>query len=272
MARTSEARARGAARPFPLRAAFRAIAGIPDLLAPPACLHCGSRRWGKTPLCLACLRRLDFHRAAPCPRCGDPACRDGHGDWPRAFDSAQGLFRVTPELSTLVHGFKYRHQARNARFLAAWIRFRPDLLGLAAESDGLVPVPLHAARRRERGYNQAEIIARVFAATSGVRVIPGVLRRVRATGTQTRLGKAERVSNLDGAFLCPDPSAVVGKRLILVDDVLTTGATAEACALALRRAGCASVKVLALGRVSDDAALGGDDFVREIDAAAAYLA
>lgn len=244
--------------------------GLGRLFMPPVCLHCEGGRFLAAPLCLACLRALTRVPADACPRCGLPACRDEHAYRAQAFDTAHFLYRVTPQLSTLVHGFKYRHMRRHVEFLAAPLRRRPDLLEYARSFDALVPVPLHPARRRERGYNQAEAIARALGRRSGTLLLPDSLRRVRHTRTQTRLGKQARSGNLEGAFACPDPDTVRGKRLLLVDDVFTTGATVSACARVLRQAGCAAVGVFALGLVEKEQA--GDDFVREMEAVAAYLA
>lgn len=266
MATTSDARAVG---PVP-RILRGAAAGLGALFMPPLCLHCEGRRFRATPLCLGCLRKLVRVPARCCPRCGDPACGDGHGYWAEPYDSARFLYRVTPPFSTIAHGFKYRHMRRHVEFLAAPLRRRGDLLRYARGFDALVPVPLHPARRRERGYNQAEAIAAALGRHSGVPVRAGALTRPRATTTQTRLGREERRGNLEGAFACPDPGAVQGSRLLLVDDVFTTGSTVSACARELRRAGCSEVGVFALGRVEKD--MPGDEFVRELEAVAAYMA
>jgi ComF family protein len=245
-----------------------ALAG--NLVMPPACLHCGDRRWKGTPLCLGCLRKVERLGPGTCARCGSPDCRDGHDYWPHPYEGARFLYRMGPELSAVVHGFKYRHMARNARFLAAGLRRREDLLAWMRSHDVLVPVPLHAVRRRERGFNQSDLIARAFSELSGVRVEADLLRRVRSTGTQTKLGKEGRLQNLEAAFDCPDASRLAGRRILLVDDVFTTGSTASACASALRRAGSGGVGVMALGLVERREVA--DDFVREMEAVAAYMA
>lgn len=236
---------------------------------PPVCLHCENRRWRAAPLCLTCLRRLDRLAAPICGRCGLPGCPDQHADWPHAFSSTRFLFRVTPELSTVVHGFKYRHMRRHVGFLGAYLRFRPDLVEHIRGFDALVPIPLHAVRLRERGYNQAGLIADVLGRAAGVPVWADALRRIRATGTQTALGREERQRNLGGAFACAKPEKLQGRRLLLIDDVFTTGATTAACAETLRRANCGEVGVFALGLVKTETAA--DDFVKEMEAVAGYL-
>lgn len=251
-------------------AALRLSGAAASLVLPPVCIHCEGRRFRDAPLCLGCLRRLDRLATGGCPRCGVPGCRDPHAYWSQAYGSARFLYRVTAELSTAIHGFKYRHMRRNARFLAARLRRRPDLIDHIRTFDALAPVPLHPARERERGYNQAALIAGEFGEIAGTPVLAGALRRIRHTGTQTKLGREERQGNLAGAFVCPDPPMAAGKRLLLVDDVFTTGATVSACALALKAAGCAEVGVIAIGWVETE--LAGDDFVREMEAVASYLA
>lgn len=272
MATTSDAAGKGS--PRRLRRLLGPVASaLGSLFMPPLCLHCEGPRWRGTPLCLACLRRLDALPAAEgaaCARCGAESCGEDHGYWPHAFSGARFLYRVTPELSTVVHGFKYRHMRRNAAFLCARLRRRPDLADYIRSFDALVPVPLHSARLRERGYNQAALIAGRFGAAAGVPVLSKALKRTRSTGTQTLLGRDGRLRNLDGAFACPDPIKVRDRRILLVDDVYTTGATVGACATVLRSAGAADVGVIALGRV--EAGAPEDDFVAEMEAMAAYLA
>jgi ComF family protein len=177
------------------------------------------------------------------------------------------LFALSPALSTLIHGFKYHHRRRQAAYLCACARRRTDLTAWIAGFDALVPIPIHAVRRRERGYNQAEAIALGLAPFCGKPVWPKALLRKRATRSQTRLSKGERGRNLEGAFAAAT-ERVKGKRLLLVDDVFTTGATTEACAAALLAAGAAEVAVFALAKVEPGSPEG--DFVREMEAAVSY--
>jgi ComF family protein len=175
---------------------------------------------------------------------------------------------MVPPLSTLIHGFKYRHLVRHIRFLCAYLRFRPDLREWASTFDILIPVPIHATRKRERGYNQAEKIAREAARYLGLPVAAEALVRVRSTGTQTKLNREERGRNLEKAFACRKPEAVKGKRILIVDDVYTTGATTGRCAELLRAAGAADVGILAIAKVDADESL--DDFVLEMEAVSGF--
>jgi ComF family protein len=118
-------------------------------------------------------------------------------------------------------------------------------------ADMVIPVPLHANRQRERGYNQAELLARAFARLQGLPVRNDILKRARATEAQTRLARVERRRNVAGAFALTSPTAaaaVHGKRIVLVDDVTTTGSTIDAAAEPLRAAGATSVWGLAVAR------------------------
>ena len=178
------------------------------------------------------------------------------------------LFRMGPQISTLIHGFKYRHMRRNIRFLCAYLRYRPDLAVWAERFDALVPIPIHSVRRRERGYNQAEEIAKEASRYLGIPVVANALKRTRATVSQTKLNREDRRANLEKAFAARVRDGIRGKRLLLVDDVYTTGATIGRCAELLLEAGAASVGVLALARVETSGEL--DDFALEMEAVSSY--
>lgn len=211
---------------------------IEDGVIPPVCAHaaCGRRRFRALPLCRACLRVLRDSRPEE-----DEAVTGL--PWVRA------LFRLTPPLHALIHGFKYRHQRRHIGFLGAWLRWRRLwTTDLEATYDAVIPVPLHAARQRERGYNQAAVLAQSIARAGRSSPLRSALRRVRFTGTQTRLGGRGRGRNLDGAFRA-DPAKVRGLRLLLVDDVCTTGSTLTHCRETLLRAGAVRVDALVIAWV-----------------------
>ncbi len=237
---------------------------------PALCVHCRRDRWRGTPLCLACLRKAAPLRHPVCAVCGLPECGEDHAASDHPFASLRCLFRIGPQLSTLIHGFKYRHQQRHIRFLCAYLRYRPDIAAWARTFDAMVPVPIHRVRRRERGYNQAEKIAVEAAAYLALPVLPGALIRTRATGSQTKLNRRERSGNLEKAFACNLPHKVRGKRILIVDDVFTTGATVGRCAELLLAAGALEVGVLALARVETAADM--DDFALEMEAVSSYAA
>jgi ComF family protein len=125
----------------------------------------------------------------------------------------------------------------------------PSLRGLVTPGAVLVPVPLHPRRQRERGFNQSELLAREIARRT-VPVAPGALVRRQDTRPQTGLSAAARRANVKGAFAVRQRARVAGRPVVLVDDVFTTGATAQACARALREAGATDVRLLTMARVS----------------------
>jgi len=200
---------------------------------PPVCVHCHARRFGNGPLCFRCLRIL-------LEGVGTDSIPGGEGN--------RALYRLSPPLQSLIHGFKYRRFRGHVRFLCSELRRRPALIAALRESDGIVPVPLHPARLRERGYNQAELISKEIARRCGRPILAGALSRIRPTSSQTRLGEEERARNLDGAFRAHADS-VRGRKLLLMDDVYTTGNTLRLCREELLRAGASAVQGFALAWV-----------------------
>jgi ComF family protein len=167
---------------------------------------------------------------------------------PPAFDRARSAFRYDDASKGLVLSFKHGDRPGLARFFAPWLaRAAGPLL---AEADLLVPVPLHRWRLFQRRYNQAALLAQALARLAPGRYDPALLRRVRHTPPQGHLGRQARRDNVRAAFrLGRPPERIAGRRILLVDDVLTTGATIGACAELLKRSGAASVDVLTLARV-----------------------
>ena len=190
--------------------------------------------------CVAC--RTPFQNHFPLDaedRCR--LCRSGM----RVFDAAYCFGAYEGTLRQLIHLFKYSRMKPLAKPLAECLA---AALPRDQRFDVVVPMPLHWRRRWQRGFNQAELLARITARRSGVPMVKAV-RRVRATQTQAGLSNAQRRDNVSGAFRVKDSSRVRGLRVLLIDDVMTTGATAAACAQALKRAGAKSVSLLALARV-----------------------
>ena len=167
-----------------------------------------------------------------------------------AFDLARSAAAFQGPVRQLVHGLKYRHGFRLAEPLAELLH-GCFLAHFAAERPDLVcAVPLHRARRHRRGYNQSELLARLLARRLALPFAPGLLRRVRDTPTQTRMDARQRRDNMAGAFRVPEERApaAYGKCVVLVDDVMTTGATFGAAAAALREAGAGRVLCLSVAR------------------------
>jgi len=231
---------------------------------PEECRICGRRLddMGRVPVCAGCLSALQpllaEHFCAACRtpfqnrfpldelgRC--PLCRLGL----RGYDAAYSFGAYEGVLRELIHLFKYGRMRSLARPLGDYLA---SAIPLDQGFDVIVPVPLHWRRRLARGFNQAALLAGAVARRYAVPVAPAVKRR-RSTGNQAGLSNAARRANVAGAFAVRRPQQVRGRRVLLVDDVLTTGATASACAGALKRAGAAYVAVLTLARTDRRAPL-----------------
>ncbi|MFP6854935.1 MAG: ComF family protein [Opitutales bacterium] len=163
------------------------------------------------------------------------------------FQHGRAAFLLTGVGQRLIHALKYRGVTAVLEDLPRLLERAPGYLDFLRDAV-LVPVPLHKRRQRERGFNQAELIARSLAQIVEGSIVSDLLVRTRFTPTQTDLPKERRMKNVKNAF-APKPEAVmqVDRRFVVIDDVITTGATLEACCLALRKAGVGRVDVAALG-------------------------
>ena len=190
--------------------------------------------------CASC--RMPFQNRFPLDAGGRcRLCRSGA----IGFDGAYSFGSFEGTLRELIHQFKYGGMKPLAKPLAG---FLAAALPREQQFDAVVPMPLHWRRQWERGFNQSELLARATARRCGIPMLRAV-RRLRATKTQAGLSNAKRRENVSGAFRVRGRATVRGRRILLIDDVLTTGATAGACARALKRAGAKSVTVLTLARV-----------------------
>jgi ComF family protein len=190
--------------------------------------------------CVSC--RTPFQNAFPLDaegRCG--ICRHGL----RGFDAAYCFGAYEGTLRALIHLYKYGRVKTLARPLGD---FMASALPRDERFDGIAPIPLHWRRQWQRGFNQSELLARTLSERSAIPMLKA-LRRVRSTVTQAGLSNTARRRNVSTAFHCRRPDAVAGKRILLIDDVMTTGSTGAACAAALKRAGAARVALLTLARV-----------------------
>jgi ComF family protein len=210
-------------------------------------------------LCASCWSKLSFITRPYCERLGIPFVYDpGPGILsmeaiadPPAYNRARAAVRFDGISRALVHALKYGDRLDLAPMMGRWIsRAGREVL---AEADALVPVPLHWRRLWTRRFNQSAMLAAAVSAASGVPMVTDALKRVKATVQQVGLSRSERAANVQGAFRVPEPgkAVVAGRRLIVLDDVLTSGATVEGCARALLRAGAGNVDVLVFARVAD---------------------
>lgn len=226
---------------------------VQSLLYPPTCLLCGAPGAEGIDLCPACLDALPWNRSA-CRSCGAPLPRpDGGGTHvcgqcliqPPPFDATLTPFLYRPPLDWLIQGFKFNQRLPPGRLLGALLA-RHLAEHVTALPQLIVPVPLHPARLRERGYNQALELARPLARHLDVPLAGGLVRRVRATATQSLLSGAERRRNVRGAFEVVRP--LPAGHVAIVDDVIATGSTVGELARVLRRAGAERVEVWAVAR------------------------
>lgn len=222
------------------------LGALLDLLFPPRCVACGrAGAW----LCAACLAQVDWLTPPLCPHCGEPLDPDERCPRGRRhlllLDGLRSAAWHSGPLRVAIHRLKYRGQRVVAEPLGAILlqAWRLDPLPV----DLLVPVPLHTTRLRERGYNQATLLARQLGRATGIGVDDRSLRRTRNTRSQVDLSAPERLANVEGAFSCRGRS-LQGRAICLMDDLCTTGATLEACAAALRAAGARSVWGYTLAR------------------------
>lgn len=228
-----------------------------DLVLPPRCLSCGMDVAQAGALCGACWAKVDFLGPPQCACCGLPfEVAALAGDLcaacirrPPVYARCRSVFAYDAESRGLVLAFKHADRTDAAPAFAAWMARAGA--GLLAEADLVAPVPLHRWRLFRRRYNQAALLALGVGRLSGRPVVPDLLARRRDTGNQGGRSRLGRARNVAGAFTVrpAHKEAVRGKRVLLVDDVYTTGATASECAKALLRAGASAVDVLTLARV-----------------------
>jgi ComF family protein len=246
------------------RTASGVVNDVLDLVFPPACVSCGGLvesepdgmdNHGFRHVCEGCRRRITLVRAPHCTTCGHPffgvvaeniGCPHCETLQPR-FREGRTATLLHGAVRDIVHALKYRKQRFVLHDIAAIVRANDYFREFLTDAI-LVPVPLHPRKRRERGFNQAELLADIFMDQAEGASVVKALRRVIDTPTQTRLDREQRQENLKNAFaLATRQPLETGKRYVIVDDVFTTGATLNACAAVLRRAGLTAIDVATLG-------------------------
>jgi ComF family protein len=223
---------------------------------PRLCVVCTERLSNDRWLCDACLKRLSDNNIGrdSCGRCGqNRALRQCtcEYNWQHPFESIFSIFDFDETVKAIAHEFKYGSLKRLAFDMGkSYSSLVPA--SFFEGMDAMVAVPLFFLRRMRRGYNQAEHFARgVAAGRGGAQLfLPDILVRKRPTKTQTKLSRKKRQTNVLGAFVVPKRkrAAIAGKNIVIVDDIVTTMATTRECCLALKGAGCGTVKVLSLAR------------------------
>lgn len=211
-------------------------------------------------LCLICERSLMGGEEYICLHCLSHIPETGYHRWPDnpmeqlfygkvSVERAFGFFYFTPEgnFRKLIHAIKYKGEKEAASSLGRLYALRLKESGILDTVDLIVPVPLHKKKQRQRGYNQSEWIAKGISGATGLKIATNLLRRRHRTHTQTRKSGYERWENVQDAFCLAAPLPPECRHLLLVDDVITTGATLTACALALCRNRKVKISILTLG-------------------------
>jgi len=220
------------------------------IIFPALCCHCGAVLVGdERQLCTACLSRLPWARLAAVPD-NEVELRLA-GRVPCQSAASLLLFRQGNVAQTVVHQIKYQGNLPLAQQFGRLLGEELLASGRFGDVDCLVPVPLHPLRKLKRGYNQSELLCRAMSTVMGKPVVVGNLVRRRYTATQTRKNRQARMDNMAGVFAVRRPASFEGKHLLLVDDIITTGATTESCYTALRSIPALRISVASLAIASN---------------------
>lgn len=236
--------------------ALEPLRSLASLFYPPLCAVCSAAVTSAEYLCDGCMQKAP--RIAPpfCATCSEPF----HGAITEVFscancahrvlhfEAAVAVYRSRGVVRKIVHDFKYNRQMHLRHPVADWLLETLDDPRLRGRRfDLVIPVPLHPARKRERGFNQADLLAEILAARAAL-PLQNVLERIRFTTTQTAFDRAQRMENLHNAFRLRKKMNVRGLRVLLIDDVLTTGSTLSECARVLKAGGALSVHAATAAR------------------------
>jgi ComF family protein len=238
------------------RFAREIFSSLIELFFPASCLACGipPKEAGDIMLCQSCLAAIEWLNGSLCLCCGRQFTKKIDDDHLCGlclkdafyFDMARALVLYKPPMTTIISNFKYYGQTAGLKSFQA---LKQQISPNTAEPEIIIPVPLHKKRLQQRGFNQALLLARAFFPNQHLQINSRILERHRYTEPQTSLSGEMRRRNLKNAFQVIDRQAVEGKRVMLVDDVFTTGTTVNECAKVLKKAGAKEVQVLTLARV-----------------------
>lgn len=225
------------------------------LLFPPTCPCCKEMTGTNSQsLCGECFAQLNFIKTPYCSCCGRVFSGSGQnhlcGDclkssW--AFDKARSLFAYEKIIARLIHDLKYSGKTTGIETIG-WLSRQSAIMGDFDNPDLILPVPLHVKRLRQRGFNQAQVLAKSIFPDDRKKIRTDLLTRQTDTQSQTGLSGKQRRENLKNAFIAKEPSSLTGRNLLILDDVFTTGTTVNECAQALKIAGCNRVEILTICR------------------------
>ena len=228
---------------------LKPLEAIASLLYPPACTICAAGVEAGEYLCVDCNAKTTPIVPPFCEICSEPFAGAITSSFTCAncahrkiyFNTAVAVYRSRGIVRRVIHDFKYGHQIHLRHLVAHWLIEALDDVRLRGRRfDVIIPVPLHPARERERGFNQAALLAELISERMSIQSKP-ILKRIRYTTTQTAFDRAERMENLRNAFRLRRNMNVRSLRVLLIDDVLTTGSTLSECARVLKDAGALSV-------------------------------
>ncbi len=232
---------------------------ILNFILPPRCAVCGKVMDENKGLCDGCIDKIEFLSGTICHRCGQPLgeavseskhllCGECHRKRRNIFRLSRSAYIYDDFSKKLILDFKF-HDRTDLSSLLAKMMYVAGKDIFAAGIDVIVPVPLHYTRFWKRRYNQSALLAKELARLTGIQVAYDAVIKTKRTKPQAELSGAERLKNVKGAFCAKHPKALQGKRVLLIDDVLTTGTTLKECALAIRQAHPKSIDSLTIARV-----------------------
>lgn len=224
-----------------------------EYLMPPSCLNCGEFVLSSAGLCGPCWSRLSFIRDSHCTKCGRISNHQGLTcamciKEPPLYDQARSLLDFNEIAKRLIHDFKYHDRIELAEFFASMLwNLQKDAI---SNADLILPVPMHPLKLLFRAYNQAHLLGKSLARCSGLAFNPFLLKKKKLTKAQAAMNRKGRLSNLKGSFVLEDEAEKIkGKNILLVDDVLTTGATVEECSRILKKGKANRVDVISIASV-----------------------
>lgn len=241
---------------LPVKQLFNALL---DVLLPPICHICHSfiPNAGKIHICKLCLEKLSPITSPICTICGIPFIGVGNNHFcgncvanPPDFDNARGAFIYDGVLRDLIHSFKYNNLSHLRYPLANLMLINLNDFIQLEHPEIIIPVPLHSSRLRQRGFNQSVLLGQTISKELHLPILPDTLIRIRRTNPQVELSGIERKTNVKDAFAVKYAKRIEGKRILLIDDVMTTGSTMNECAKELKNAGASKVIAVTVARTT----------------------